>query len=67
VRTAREEIELTQQATGLNQVQLAAALGVDPSTLRRWLTGRLTMREPEIRLCRALQLAPDIVFVIDAD
>lgn len=58
---ARAVIEAAQAATGLSQVRLAAALGVDPSTVRRWLSGAAPLAEPERRLLRALTLRPELV------
>lgn len=59
--TTRDVIQQAQAATGLSQVRLAAAVGVDPSTLRRWLSGALPTPEPARRLLRALTLHPEIV------
>jgi DNA-binding transcriptional regulator YiaG len=65
--TPRAVIEAAQHATGLSQVALAELLGVDPSALRRWLSGARAMPEPARRLCRALAHDPSLVMVITGD
>jgi DNA-binding transcriptional regulator YiaG len=62
---ARAVIESAQASTGLSQVGLAAALGVDGSTLRRWLSGARDMPEPARRLCRVLAHDPSVVTVLE--
>jgi DNA-binding transcriptional regulator YiaG len=65
--TPRAVIEAAQHATGLSQVGLAELLGVDPSALRRWLSGARAMPEPARRLCRALAHDPSLALVISGE
>ncbi len=53
-------IEAAQAATGFSQVRLAHALGVNPSTLRRWLSGARRMAPTAERLCEAIVRDPTI-------
>ncbi len=62
----RAVIESAQASTGLTQVGLAEALGVDGSTLRRWLSGARDMPEPAVRLCRVLAVMPETLLVVRA-
>ena len=63
--TARAVIEAAQAATGLSLVRLAAALGVAPSTVHRWLSGAREMPGPAVRLCRVLALYPALLREIE--
>ena len=67
VAATRASIERAQEATGLSQVALAGALGVDPATLRGWLYGRSGIHPSALRLCRAYVLAPDLAHALDRD
>jgi DNA-binding transcriptional regulator YiaG len=67
VAATRAAIKRAQEATGLSQVALAGALGVDPATLRGWLYGRSGIHPSALRLCRAFALAPDLASVLDRD
>lgn len=62
----RAVLESAQASTGLSQVGLAEVLGVDPSTLRRWLSGARAMPEPAVRLCRVMAHDARLVAVISA-
>lgn len=66
-QAARRAVERAQEATGLSQIALAAALGVRPSTLWRWLSGESRMYPPALRLLRAYALVPDLAFVLEHD
>ena len=57
--TARAVIEAAQAATGLSLVRLAAALGVAPSTVHRWLSGAREMPGPAVRLCHLLRVSAE--------
>lgn len=48
-------------ATGLSQLALAEALGVDGRTVRRWLAGDSAVPGPVDRLCRLLAAEPSLV------
>lgn len=67
VYITQQAVERAQQATGLSQVALAGALGVDPSMLTRWLSGAAAIHPSALRLCRAFALAPDLAYVLDHD
>lgn len=67
IAATRAAIARAQEATGLSQVALAGALGVDPATLRGWLYGRSRIHPAALRLCRAYALAPDLAYVLDHD
>lgn len=54
----RTVIETALASTGLSQVALAQALGVDPSTLRRWLSGSRELPEPVRRSLRVMASDP---------
>jgi transcriptional regulator with XRE-family HTH domain len=62
LRTARQIARLTQQ-------QLAARARVDPALISRLETGarRRPSYEVIVRIARALNLAPDQLFPVDAD
>lgn len=51
-------------STGLSQVALAQALGVDPRTLRRWLAGDSEVPEPVRRVCVLLAADPSLVLAL---
>lgn len=48
----RHLIDRTYESGG--QTKLANELGVDPSTVRRWLSGKLPIREITARAIRAV-------------
>jgi len=56
-----------REAKGLTQNQLAALIGVDPSTLRNWESGRNGLRQlvSIAKLCEALDVAPGQLVQID--
>ena len=43
---------------GISQIETARLIGVDPSTIRRYLSGRLTVPEPTTRLLYAIEDIP---------
>ena len=59
--TSPDLIHAALASTGLSQVALAQALGVDPSTLRRWLSSARAMPEPVRRLLVLLAAQPELV------
>ena len=48
-------------ASGLSQVGFAGLLGVDPSTVRRWLSGAREVHPVVLVVCRAIIRDPGIV------
>lgn len=54
-------------ASGLSQVGFAGLLEVDPSTVRRWLSGARETPGPVRVICRAILKDPRIVSALTPD
>ena len=62
------QVKKLREARGLTQRQLADIVGVDPSTIRNWESGRssVDLFVKFAKLCNALDSAPDDLFgVVD--
>ena len=58
-------IRAVTAATGLSQAALAAGLGVDERTVRRWVSGARRLRGPELRLLRLIVADPSVILRLE--
>lgn len=60
------KVKELREAKGLTQRQLADLVGVDPSTVRNWESGRsgVDVFVKLARLCNVLEAGPDQLFAV---
>lgn len=61
------KVKELREAKGMTQRQLADIVGVDPSTIRNWESGRngVDVLVKVMRLCQALGAGPDDLVALD--
>jgi DNA-binding transcriptional regulator YiaG len=60
----RTVLDAAMEATGLSARGLAALVGVDERTMRRWRQGHVPAPEPVLRLCRLLMAQPSLALLL---
>ena len=66
ILSASSLIRSAMDATGLSARGLAASIGVDERTMRRWQSGDAPIPGPAVALLRILAAAPDTLLLASA-